>query len=163
MTFDINPFPNDPDRKALWDMLVLRDIEAFLAGDWSLVESDFIADGFFGLHGMKSDNPDTWRMGFPRLEDYRDRWLDQSRVTATTDYAEPIRTALFRATNLSAIDIAGDRAVAHKKFDGRLARADGGSDSLNWQTLYLCARAAGTWKITGFVGYLPFPMGSRHG
>ena len=25
----MNPFPNDPDRRAIWEMLVERDIEAF--------------------------------------------------------------------------------------------------------------------------------------
>jgi hypothetical protein len=31
---------------------------------------------------------------------------------------------------------------------------------LNWQTLYFCRRAGGRWKLTGFAGYLPFPMGT---
>ena len=64
-------------------------------------------------------------------------------------------------TNLRDIDLAGDIAVAHKKFDGKLARADGGTDVLLWQTLYFCRKVAGRWKLTGFVGYMPFPMGRR--
>jgi hypothetical protein len=55
--------------------------------------------------------------------------------------------------------LAGDRAVARKKFDGAIARADGGVERLNWQTLYFCRRARGRWRIAGFVGYLPHPMG----
>src|SRR4029079_7073751 len=32
---DTNPFPpNDAARRAIWDMLVQRDIRAFVAGDW---------------------------------------------------------------------------------------------------------------------------------
>jgi hypothetical protein len=140
-------------------MLVRRDIDAFLTQDWSMVESDFIADGFLGLHAQKSENPDTWRIAFPTLSAYRDEWLRQAAATAETKFAEPVRDGIFRATNLLHIDIAGDFAVAHKKFDGAIALADGGRDILNWQTLYFCRRHEGRWKLTGFVGYMPFPMG----
>jgi hypothetical protein len=158
MPSDANPFPDDPERHGLWEMLVRRDIEAFLAADWAAVENDFLAAGFFGLSGMKSANPDEWRMVFPRLEDYRDRWLAQARLSAETAYAEPRREALYRATSLTEIEITDDRVVAHKKFDGTIKRADGTADTINWQTLYLCCRVDGAWKISGFVGYLPNPM-----
>ncbi|MDQ0396388.1 hypothetical protein [Labrys monachus] len=156
---DTNPFPDDADRHALWDMLVRRDIEAFLAADWDAVAEDFLAPGFFGLSALRSADPDAWRMVFPRLDDYRDRWLSQARLSAATAYTEPRRAALFRATTLHDIEIAGERAVAHKKFAGRIARLDGGADVIDWQTLYLCTRIGGGWKIIGFVGYLPNPVG----
>ncbi len=151
---DTNPFPHDPDRHALWEMLVRRDIEAYLKADWSAVADDFLAECFFGLSGVKSANPDDWRLLYPRLEDYRDRWLAQAKISAGTAYAEPRREALYRATSLREIEINGERAVAHKKFDGTIAKTDGGIDVINWQTLYLCGRVEGAWKITGFVGYL---------
>ncbi|HUG62177.1 MAG TPA: hypothetical protein VMP03_10035 [Methylomirabilota bacterium] len=155
-----NPFPAaETDRHEIWEMLVRRDIDAFLARDWSMVEGDFIAEGFLGVHAHGSDIPDSWRIGFPTLAVYRDEWLRQAAETAETAYAEPLRPALFRATNLRDIDIGGDIAVAHKKFDGVVARADGGRDVLNWQTLYFCRRHQGRWKLTGFVGYMPFPTG----
>jgi hypothetical protein len=155
-----NPFPEgDPDRHAIWTMLVTRDIDAFLAADWSMVEDDFERIGFIGVHAHKCENPDSWRVAFPTLEAYRDEWLRQAAATAKVRYAEPLRAALFRATNLRDIDVAGDVAMAHKKFDGTIARADGGQDTLNWQTLYFCGRRHGRWKLTGFVGYMPFPMG----
>ncbi|WP_131195662.1 hypothetical protein [Lichenihabitans psoromatis] len=159
MSPEQNPFPNDPDRRAIWDMLVHRDIDAFLAADWSMTEPDFLAAGFFGLNAGKSANPDSWRLGFPDLATYRDEWLRQAAETATTRYAEPLRAALFRATNLHFIEVSGERAVAHKKFDGTVAKADGGVDTLNWQTLYFCTMQTGEWKIASFVGYMPFPMG----
>ncbi len=159
-----NPFPpQDPDRHAIWEMLVERDIDAFLAADWSMVEQDFVPDRFFGLDAGKSEIPDSWRLGFPTLNIYRDEWLRQARAAQGVAYAEPVREALFRATNLRDIDVAGDKAVAHKKFDGTIARADGGQDILSWQTLYFCAKVAGTWKLTGFVGYMPFPLGRARG
>ncbi|MEF2073026.1 hypothetical protein [Consotaella aegiceratis] len=156
-----NPFPSDPDRKAIWDMLVRRDIEAFLAADWSIVDGDFAADRFFGMHAQKSDCPDSWRLEFPTLEAYRDEWLRQAAAAQETRYGEPVREALFRATNLRDIDISGDRAVAHKKFDGTIALEGGGVEVLNWQTLYFLARLSDEWKLTGFVGYMPFPMGKH--
>jgi hypothetical protein len=58
------------------------------------------------------------------------------------------------------MDVEGDRAVLHKKFDGTIAKPGGTLDILNWQTLYFCIRSEGRWKIAGFVGYLPHPLGN---
>jgi hypothetical protein len=160
MDYDRNPFPEaDADRHALWEMLVRRDIDAFLTQDWSLVSEDFATDRFFGMHGHFRSNPDSWRLDFPRLEIYRDEWLRQAAESAKVEFAHPLREALFQLTNLRDIDVDGDRAVLHKKFDGTLTRADGGTERLNWQTLYFCHRIEGRWKIAGFVGYIPHPMG----
>lgn len=149
-----NPFPNDPDRSQIWEMLVERDIDAFLAADWGMVADDFIADGFLGIHAHKSPNPDDWTAAFPVLDAYRDEWLRQADESAKTKYAEPLGDAIHRATDLTTIDITGDVAVAHKKFDGQVKLADGSVDTLNWQTLYYCRRAGGRWKISGFTGYM---------
>ena len=160
MTYDKNPFPEgDADRHYLWEMLVRRDIDAFLAQDWSMVEGDFAEDRFFGMHAHFLRDTDSWRLQFPDVKTYRDEWLRQGRETAATKFAEPLRDALFRVTNMRDIDIDGDRAVLHKKFNGNVAKADGSVDRLNWQTLYFCARIEGRWKITGFVGYMPHPLG----
>lgn len=160
MQYDQNPFPTtDPDRHFLWEMLVRRDLEAFLSQDWSLVAGDFATDQFFGLHAHFLSNPDSWRLSFPSLEEYRQEWLRQAAETAQVVYAEPLRAALFRATTLRDIEVVGDRAVLHKKFDGTVARADGTEDRLKWQTLYFCVRQAERWQISSFVGYLPHPLG----
>lgn len=151
-----NPFVGDPDREAIWSMLVARDIEAFVDCDWSRVADDFLADRFLGIHGNRSSSPDDWTCAFPTREAYRDEWLRQARETASVDYAEPLMPAIHRATDLSRIDITGEVALAYKKFDGVIRRRDGTTDILNWQTLYFCRFAAGRWKITGFVGYLPY-------
>lgn len=113
-----------------------------------------------GINASGSDNPDSWRIGFPTLEAYRDEWLRQAAEGQKVKYAEDQRNGIFRATTLQHIEINGDIATAHKKFDGTIARADGGEDVLNWQTLYFCRKVAGVWKLTGFVGYMPFPMGT---
>jgi len=149
-----NPFPADPDRSAIWEMLVSRDIAAYVACDWGMVAGDFVAAGFTGLHAHKSADPDDWTLAFPTLEAYRDEWLRQAAESAGTPFAEDLGQAIHRATNLSDIRITGDAAVAHKKFDGTVRLSDGSEDRLNWQTLYLCRRAGGRWKISGFVGYM---------
>jgi hypothetical protein len=140
-------------------MLVERDIAAFVAADWSLVAGDFIESQFLGIDARAADNPDEWRVGFPTLADYREEWLRQARESRDMAYAEDRAAAIHRATKLTEIEISGDIALAHKKFDGAIARADGGNDVLNWQSLYFCRRMEGVWKLVGFAGYLPYPMG----
>ena len=56
------------------------------------------------------------------------------------------------------IDIAGDHAVAHKKFDGSTKTAAGEVIELEWQTLYKMLRVDGEWKIANFVGYMPLRL-----
>ena len=151
-----NPFPaTDPDRRDIWEMLVTRDIDAFLAADWSRVAGDFIETGFLAINGNKADNPDRWTLAFPNLAAYRDEWLRQAQDFARESFAEDPRTAIFTTTNLTEIEIAGDTALVRKKFDGHLAKSDGSFDRMNWQTLYICRREDGRWKIAGFIGYLP--------
>lgn len=155
-----NPFPSsDTARHSIWEMLVPRDIDAFLAADWSMVENDFVEDGFIGIDGRKQVSPDKWRLAFPTLAAYRDEWLRQAREFAKESLAEDARTAIFLTTTLDDIEIEGDTALVRKKFDGGIAKADGSRDVMQWQTLYYCRLHEGRWKICGFTGYLPNPMG----
>lgn len=156
MTIAENPFANDADRAAIWEMLVRRDIEAFVTQDWDMVSGDFDEQRFLGIHAHNSANPDDWDAAFPALSVYRDEWLRQAAESATTAYAEPLSAGIHRATRLAEIDITGEVAVARKKFDGTIKRADGTDDRLNWQTLYFCRKAGDRWKITGFVGYMKY-------
>lgn len=156
----LNPFSSsDTIRHAIWEMLVERDIDAFLSGDWSKVAGDFIEDGFIGIDGKLETNPDKWRLAFPSLAAYRDEWLRQAKDFASQSFAEDPRVALFNTTTLEDIEVEGDMALARKKFDGRLRKSDGSVDVLKWQTLYYCRLHQGRWKICGFTGYLPNPMG----
>lgn len=161
---DQNPFPpGDPDRHAIWEMLVRRDIDAFVAVDWSLTEPDFVTEGFFGVHAHGSANPDSWRLGYD-LASYKADWLGQAEASARKSYKGSLRDSIFAATVLRDIDVHGDAALAHKKFDGTVEGADGTVEVLNWQTLYVCRRVGGRWKIAGFTGYMPHPMtGARRG
>ncbi|MVA78434.1 hypothetical protein GOZ89_03290 [Agrobacterium vitis] len=157
-----NPFPaTDAARHAIWEMLVPRDIDAFLAADWSMVEGDFVEDGFIGINGNRDPNPDHWRLTFPNLAAYRDEWLRQAQDFAGQSHGEDPRTAIFFTTTLEEIEIEGETALVRKKFDGGIKKADGGFDTMQWQTLYYCRLHEGRWKISGFTGYLPNPMGSN--
>ncbi len=156
----LNPFaPDDADRHAIWEMLVPRDIEAFLSADWTAVSGDFIEINFTGFSGNFQQDPQGYTLAFPTLSAYRDEWSRQAcEFGAARDsgaFKGDPRDGIFAATRLEEIEIDGDAALVRKKFDGRLARTDGGFDRMNWQTLYVCRRDGGRWKIAGFVGYLP--------
>ncbi|WP_299941860.1 RidA family protein [uncultured Nitratireductor sp.] len=158
-----NPFnPADSDRFEIWDMLVARDISAFVANDWPAHEKDFLPDGFFGLDGRFSDNPDTWTPKFGDLKSYAEAWQEFAAQCKGRLSPEDLHAAHHATTILRDIDIQGDFAVAHKKFDGNVVYDDGAVDVLNWQTLYFCRKVDGRWWISGFVGFLPNPMGTRN-
>lgn len=149
-----NPFRlHDADRHAIWEMLVRRDSDFFLTGDWTLVAGDYVDEGFIGIEGAKSLDPADWRPAYPTVASYRDaaiagRW-------STADFAEPLRPAWFRCQSLSRIDIAGDIALAHKRVDGSIRRKVGGPLALGWRSVFHLRRIDGRWKIAGFTGYLP--------
>ncbi|THV20615.1 hypothetical protein [Peteryoungia ipomoeae] len=156
----INPFPaTDSARHSIWEMLVPRDIDAFLAADWGMVAGDFVEDGFIGISGNRSPDPDRWTLTFPNLAAYRDEWLKQARDFQSQSYGEDPRTAIFTTTTLEEIEVQGETALVRKKFDGGIRKADGTLDVMRWQTLYYCRLHDGRWKISGFTGYLPNPMG----
>jgi hypothetical protein len=66
---------------------------------------------------------------------------------------------LYRSSQLDRIEIVGDRALAHKKFNGSATTVEGQEVVLRFQSIFHLARIAGRWKIAGFVGYLPNPIG----
>ncbi|HRP54440.1 RidA family protein [Agriterribacter sp.] len=155
-----NPFSgHDSDRRAIWDMLVYRDIMAFLQEDWAMVADDFIEDGFIGLDAGRIGNPDAWRLGFPTLNAYREEWLRQAAEFKTLAWGEDIEAAMFRVTVLRDVEIKENVAVVHKKFFGSIVKADGSLQPMNWQTLYYCRKVNHAWKITGFTGYMPHFIG----
>ncbi len=157
--YDENPFDNvDPDRAAIWNMLVYRDIDAYLAVDWESVENDFVTDGFFGVDAGQSRDPDSWKPFFSSLTAYRDTWMGQAKETHRRADPDRARAALFTLTTLRSIEINDDFAIARKKFNGVLPNKDGSSDRLNWQTHYYCRKQDGNWKIQGFTGYMPYPL-----
>ncbi|MDH5604895.1 MAG: RidA family protein [Cyclobacteriaceae bacterium] len=157
-----NPFPEqDKDRHSMWEMLVERDIKAFLKQDWSMVANDFIEEGFMGIDARNASNPDTWKLTFDTLEAYKKEWLRQAVEFSRADWHDDPEKAFLEATTMRDIEISGDCALLHKKFDGKIRAKNGEETYLNWQTLYRCRKVQGVWKIAGFTGYMPHPMGGR--
>jgi hypothetical protein len=153
-----NPFDpiSDPDRHHIWHRLVQVDCEAFVAADFSLVESDFDPDHFEGIRCSLSANPEDWQLVFPDLASYRENWLKAAREFQNKKLLKhtPLEAILFR-THLDRIDINGNRALAHKQFHGDVPLADGSSLSGSRQTLFRLHKQGGLWKIVGFLGFLP--------
>lgn len=155
-----NPFEPQTDQYLLWQMLVENDIEAFIHGDWDRVKDDFIQEGFTAIDAKGSDNPDKWRLSFKTLQEYRDVWLQQSREICSRVSRDNLRQALIKTTNMDNIEVDGSSALLHKKFNGAIHTDDGAIIPQVWQTIYQCVKINGQWKIGGFVGYLPYPMGT---
>lgn len=161
--YDSNPFSTeDSDRHTIWERVVKADIDAFLAQDWSMCEDDFAEEHFIGIDAQKNDNPDHWKLTYPTLNAYRDDWLRQAKEFADSEYIQDKREALFNATTLADIDIADNSALLHKKFNGSITKTDGERIPIVWQTIYKMKKIGSSWKITGFVGYMPYPMGMNN-
>jgi hypothetical protein len=154
----VNPFDatTDADRHYIWHRLIDVDSEAFVRGDWSMIEADFDAEDFEGIRCGHSSNPADWTIAFAGLADYRDSWLTASREFVSKRFVKmtPLE-AVLRRTHLERIDIADDRALAHKRFSGTIQLADESVLSGSRQTLYRLHRQRGIWKIVGFLGQLP--------
>ena len=149
-----NPFDvGDLDRHELWTMLVERDIAAFVAGDWETVAGDFAVAEFSAVDAGGQSDPDRWSLSFATLADYRASWLAQSEQFRR-NYDEPAGV-LYAATTLDHIEVVGERALAHKTFDGWAVSRSGRRSRLAWKTIYQCRRDGGRWRISGFIGYLP--------
>jgi hypothetical protein len=155
MSMTKNPH-TDPDRAAIWTMLMPRDFEAFAAQDWSMVANDFDDTRFLGIHAHFSDDRNIWNAAFPSVAAYRDDWLRQAEEAAKLSYASPLPAQLLQAVTLDRIDINGNVALCHKIFDGTIRLADGGEDKVNWQTHYYVRKDHAAWKITGFTGYMKY-------
>jgi enamine deaminase RidA (YjgF/YER057c/UK114 family) len=162
MNYDINPFAKeDINRYAIWEKVVRVDIDAFLSQDWGMCENDFVEENFMGINANKSANPDSWSLSYESLEAYKIDWLKQAKDFGNNKYKEDKRETLFNATTLRDIEIKGDSAVLHKKFDGSITKMDGEIELILWQTIYKMKKINNDWKIIGFVGYMPNPMGSN--
>lgn len=140
----------------LHDILIHRDVDAFVAGDWDSTAADFDAEAFTGYSGGDG----TLRLTYPTLAAYRDSWLEQATEFAGSP-PEHLRSQLLSAQRISRIEITDDKALCMKVFDGTVAGPDLQPHHLTWTTYYFLRHDASTqrWLITGFVGYLPHQKG----
>ena len=155
-----NPFPRaDLDRHEIWEILVRHDFESFVARDWSLMEPDFSTGWFCGIDAHRSFDPQKWTIGFPTVQSYRDEWLLQAAEFSKIQLVGIGKLEfLYQACQLETIEISENMALAHKQFNGETKTVDDEIYSFCFQSLYQMTRYAGSWKIAGFVGYLPMDL-----
>lgn len=154
----LNPYDRsgDADRYELWEALIARDSDAFIAADWSLCAGDFDAGRFEGISAHGSLDPMSWTLRYPTLESYRDDWLSMAeayRNVALSDVSH--RELLYRMQRFAKVEIAHGRAVVWKQFSADEPLKDGGRYQVSAQSVYRLHQINGRWLIVGFVGYLP--------
>jgi len=151
---EVNPFPpEDADRHQIWELLVRRDSDFFLSGDWALVAQDYDYSSFFGIGTGLSLDPAGWRLEYSTVEAYRDAAI-AGRLDPN-EFGEPLRAAWLRCQSLERVDVSGDLALAHKRIEGSMRRKSGDPLQLGWRSVFHLKRVDAAWKIAGFTGYLP--------
>lgn len=135
---------------AIRDIVLERDTDAFATGSWEAVEQDFDGDVFVGYEGGSSPS-ETWGISFPDLAAYREAWLGQSEEMRAIAPSEQIAAEIRGACRIAEVKVNGDRALVRKQFDGVAV-----GRRLLWETYYFLRRDPDRWRITGFVGYLPY-------
>jgi hypothetical protein len=150
-----NPYPPGSEQHTVFEMAVVRDVEAFAAGDWARVAADFIEEGFFGLDGRGVADPSSWRLTYPTLASYRDRWLDQSAAfRARRHRVDPVE-AMLAVLKVPMLELDGDSGLLLKRFDGTIETEEGEPLTLRRESLFVLRRVRGVFRVAGFVGYLP--------
>lgn len=157
-----DPFANpydasvDADRHALWTILVARDSDAFVAADWDLCDDDFAHGRFEGISANGELDPIKWSLRYPTVESYRDDWLQMADRFLSTEFAATThRELLYKMQTFAKVEIADGRAIVWKQFWADEPLANGERYKISAQSVYRLQRIAGSWKIVGFVGYLP--------
>jgi hypothetical protein len=154
----VNPYDPqvDPDGHALWNALIGRDSEAFVAADWSICDGDFWHDHFEGISAHGSHNPMDWTLEYPTVAAYRDDWLKMAaKFNSLPLLTVSHRELLYRMQSFAKIEIAVGRAVVWKQFCADEPLSNGERYRVTGQSVYRLHRVEGHWRIVGFVGYLP--------
>ena len=153
-----NPYDaaSDADRHALWQALIARDSDSFVAADWSLCDGDFAHDRFEGISAHGSLDPVNWTLRYPTVESYRDDWLEMAkRYLKVPLAAVSHRELLYKMQAFAKVEIADGRAIVWKQFRADEPLTNGDRHNICAQSVYRLHRVGGQWKIVGFVGYLP--------
>ncbi|MCK0132269.1 hypothetical protein MWU59_12225 [Flavobacteriaceae bacterium F08102] len=151
----VAPKTYNEEERLIWELIMYRDFVAFCSEDWSMIEDDFMEEGFFGIDGKKSSDKATWSLTYPNLAAYKKDWLHQSTQFNKEEFAEDPLNFLFENVYLSRIDILGETAFVHKVFDGTLEVKNKPNLNLDWLSLFVLRKVNNQWKIQSFTGYLP--------
>ena len=162
ITASRNPFTNpydsavDAHRHELWQMLVVRDVDAFIAADWSICDSDFAHDRFEGISAHGSLDPINWTLRYPTVASYREDWLEMAKRFLNVPLAAVShRELLYQMQTFAKVEISDGRAIVWKQFRADEPLANGQRYRISAQSVYRLHRIDDRWKIVGFVGYLP--------
>lgn len=154
-----NPYYADADWRALWEILIARDSDAFAAADWAICDGDFAHERFEGISANGSFDPINWSLRYPTVESYRDDWLQMAdRFLNVPLSAVRHRELLYRMQTFAKVEIADDRAIVWKQFWADEPLTSGERYQISAQSVYRLHRIDGRWKIVGFVGYLPMEV-----
>lgn len=154
-----NPYAQDSKQHPIWEMCVRRDLDGFLAANWTICEGDFISEGFMGWDGCHSANPLEWLATYPNLESYKIAWLKGALDFKKNNIPSDIREQLYALVSLVRIELGEESGLVHKKFSGQIKFKDKSMQSFNWQSIFLLRKTNGTWRQAGFIGYLPLNLG----
>ena len=149
------PVNFNKDEIKIWNVLINNDFNAFCNNDWSIIENDFISEGFFGIQANNSSNKLDWGLQYDTLESYKLDWINQSREFNKFEFLEDPLSTLFNTTNLSKIEIKESTAMVNKEFNGRFLIKNNKTIELNWISIFLMRKINDQWKIANFVGYMP--------
>lgn len=149
------PINFNKDEIKIWNVLINNDFNAFCNSDWSILENDFISEGFFGIQANKSSNKLDWELQYDTLESYKLDWINQSREFNKFEFLEDPLSTLFNTTKLSKIEIKDSTAMVNKEFNGRFLIKNNKTIELNWISIFLMRKINDQWKIASFVGYMP--------
>lgn len=136
-------------------MCVRRDLEAFIAQDWSITARDFSTENFLGIDAGGFSEPEKWNPAFTTLESYRAEFQTQAKEFSRKKFAEDPRLAMYKALSISEPKIYSDKALIVKTFDGQLQLENGELEVLSWKSLFFLILSDNRWCFNGFVGYLP--------
>ena len=150
-----NPYSAHSEQATIWEACVRRDIQSFVAADWSICADDFVAEGFAGWDAGFMSDPMQWQMRFPSLKHYQKAWLAEAMKFTQQTWQVPLAESLFNALKLKRIEITGEQALVHKCFEGELRPVGTAPIPLRWQSIFHLQRVDDRWRQRGFVGYLP--------
>lgn len=139
----------------IWEMCVRRDLIAFLTQDWSIIAKDYNQEEFLGIDSCGSVDPLDWIPKYSTLDAYRVEFESQADSFANKEFVDDPLIGLGSCLTLSKIKQQGDRMLVVKVFDGDLPLIDGTTLRMKWKSLFHLKCNAGTWRFSGFVGYLP--------
>jgi len=153
--FSHNPH-RDADRRAIWRILMPEDFEGWCSASFAKCRTRFDRD-FCGYNARFKADPDQWRLDFPMLAPYARAWLASARWGQKNRPRHETWMEFYdRSVRLDAIDIAHGRALARKDFWGVTTLRNGRKFKIAWKTHYWLRKRGRQWKITGFIGYMPY-------